>query len=55
MKKLDFIKAEVLGDIIKELNKLKVQKEDLVDIKLPDKNNSDYIAFFYYEKTKGRE
>lgn len=47
MKILDFIQAESLHTLILELNKLRVQKEDLVNIIQKD---SSYVAIFYYTK-----
>ena len=44
-KKLDLIKASNLSSIIEELNKLEVQKDDLLGISRDE--NALYVAIFY--------
>lgn len=44
-KKLDVIKASNLSSLIEELNKLEVQKDDLVGISRDE--NAQYVAIFY--------
>lgn len=44
-KKLDAITASTLSSIIEELNKLEVQKDDLVGISRDE--NAQYVAIFY--------
>lgn len=50
MKKLDVIKSEFLNVLIRTLNSLGVQKEDLVGIYPPVMGNNEYQAIFYYEE-----
>lgn len=47
-KKLDIMKSPYLSKIVEELNKLGVQREDLVGIFPPrDGTEINYIAMFY--------
>lgn len=50
-KKLDAIKSTSISTLILELNNLKINKEELVQIIPPNETNNFYIAIFYY----GRE
>lgn len=50
MKKLDIIKSEFLNALVRTLNSLEVQKEDLVGIYPPIMGNNEYQAIFYYEE-----
>lgn len=50
MKKLDVASHPKLSVLIEELNKLGVQKEDIVSIFPPQKEGYDYIVIFYYSK-----
>ena len=51
MKKLDIIKAPSLELLILELNKLGVQKENIVQFIPPNEKSINYLCIFYYEQT----
>lgn len=52
MKKLDVLRSEYLDTLIRTLNSLEIQREDLVGIYPPMMNNHEYQAIFYYEEKK---
>lgn len=46
-KKLDVMKSKYLSVLIRELNSIGIQKEDLVCIYPPFKGNDEYTAVFF--------
>ena len=50
MKKLDMMKSKYLSVLIKSLNDLGVQREDLVALFPPSYHEEEYTAVFYYQK-----
>ena len=49
-KKLDIMQSKYLSVLIKGLNELGVQREDLVGLFPPSYHEEEYTAVFYYQQ-----